>query len=196
MNISCKDPTLRIELEAEQSYSLDKDDLQKLFSYFGEVVRVVLLNKNVAHITYKEIISAYLAQQSLNQLKLPHIQARISVKWNIDQASQSSCTDNLFYNTAIYAGDNAFIEKDEKLANAKYTCKFEIQIENDKAFGVTKKIIGSKGANMKRIVDTCASAGESTVKLRLRGKGSGYKEGLNRIGKYVNRIRRAFASVH
>jgi RNA recognition motif-containing protein len=182
-NIQCKEPTLRIELEAEQSYSLDKDDLQKLFSYFGEVIRVMLINKNIAHITYKDIISAYLAQQSLNQLKLPHIQARISVKWNVEQTYQSSCcSDNLFYNTAIYTGDNAFIEKDEKLANAKYTCKFEIQIENDKAFGVAKKIIGSKGANMKRIVDTCAKNGDSIVKLRLRGKGSGYKEGINRLG--------------
>jgi len=71
-------------------------------------------------------------------------------------------------------------EKDKSL-NEKYTCKFEIQIENDNEFQVCRKIIGSKGCNMKNIVDICKSNTmmnvNEPVKLRLRGKGSGYKEG-------------------
>jgi len=69
----------------------------------------------------------------------------------------------------------------EKSMNEKYTCKFEIQIENDNEFQVCRKIIGSKGCNMKNIVDTCKINTmlnvNEPVKLRLRGKGSGYKEG-------------------
>jgi RNA recognition motif-containing protein len=56
----------------------------------------------------------------------------------------------------------------------KYTCRFDIAIENDKDFQVARRIIGSKGCNMKKIVDV------SGAKLRLRGKGSGYLEGANR----------------
>lgn len=53
----------------------------------------------------------------------------------------------------------------------KYTCRFIIGIENDKDFQVARRIIGAKGANMKRIVKT------TDAKLRLRGVGSGYFEG-------------------
>ncbi|KRX09052.1 hypothetical protein PPERSA_01939 [Pseudocohnilembus persalinus] len=67
----------------------------------------------------------------------------------------------------------------------KYTCRYDIQIPNDKGFQVARKIIGGKGQNMKDIIDNCWSkAGykyntskNDIVKLRLRGQGSGYKEG-------------------
>merc|ERR1719401_1458219 len=53
----------------------------------------------------------------------------------------------------------------------KFTCRFLIGIENDKDFQVARRLIGSKGANMKRIVR------QTDAKLRLRGQGSGYFEG-------------------
>eukprot|EP00931_Biecheleriopsis_adriatica_P076170 TRINITY_DN49905_c0_g1_i1.p1 TRINITY_DN49905_c0_g1~~TRINITY_DN49905_c0_g1_i1.p1 ORF type:complete len:481 (-),score=103.85 TRINITY_DN49905_c0_g1_i1:45-1487(-) len=56
----------------------------------------------------------------------------------------------------------------------KYTCRFIIGIENDKDFQVARRIIGAKGANMKRIVR------QTDAKLRLRGVGSGYFEGAGR----------------
>jgi len=56
----------------------------------------------------------------------------------------------------------------------KYTCRFDIGIENDKEFQVARRIIGTKGANMKRIVK------QSDAKLRLRGRGSGFLEGAQR----------------
>lgn len=70
------------------------------------------------------------------------------------------------------------VEDDGKGTSGKYTCRFEILIENDKDFQVARKLIGSKGCNMKRIVENCSGLNEySDVKLRLRGRGSGYKEG-------------------
>lgn len=53
----------------------------------------------------------------------------------------------------------------------KFTCRFIIGIDNDKDFQVARRIIGAKGANMKKIVKN------SDAKLRLRGVGSGYFEG-------------------
>jgi len=53
----------------------------------------------------------------------------------------------------------------------KYTCRFLIGIENDKEFQVARRIIGAKGANMKKVVKN------TEAKLRLRGAGSGYFEG-------------------
>ena len=57
----------------------------------------------------------------------------------------------------------------------KYTARFEIGIDNDKDFHVARRIIGPKGANMKKIV--LGAEGPETPKLRLRGIGSGFLEG-------------------
>lgn len=56
----------------------------------------------------------------------------------------------------------------------KYTCRFDIGIENDSEFYVARRIIGQKGANMKKIVKI------SDAKLRLRGRGSGFLEGTSK----------------
>jgi hypothetical protein len=71
--------------------------------------------------------------------------------------------------------------------NSKFTCRYEIQIDNDKEFQVARKIIGCKGCNMKNIIDACLSqigadpkADSDSIKLRLRGRGSGYREGANK----------------
>ena len=68
---------------------------------------------------------------------------------------------------------------------SKFTCKYNILIENQKNFHIAKKIIGSKGCNMKNIISAALKDCEYTqdhktnnlIKLRLRGKGSGFKEG-------------------
>ena len=61
----------------------------------------------------------------------------------------------------------------------KYTCKYEILIPNDKEFQVARRLIGSKGCNMKKILNECKVNNNvnDNIKLRLRGRGSGYKEG-------------------
>jgi len=61
---------------------------------------------------------------------------------------------------------------------SKYTCKYEILIANDKEFQIARRLIGSKGCNMKNIINQCKTDGDGEgIKLRLRGKGSGFKEG-------------------
>ena len=68
----------------------------------------------------------------------------------------------------------------EEKNNGKFTCKYEILIPNDKEFQIARRLIGSKGCNMKKILDECKILepnSNDVVKLRLRGKGSGYKEG-------------------
>lgn len=64
--------------------------------------------------------------------------------------------------------------------SAKYTCRYDIQIPNEREFQVARRLIGAKGCNMKRIISHCSKnmpQAMEVVKLRLRGKGSGFKEG-------------------
>ena len=67
----------------------------------------------------------------------------------------------------------------EEKSYGKYTCKYEILIPNDKDFQVARRLIGSKGCNMKKILNECKMSNgiNDNIKLRLRGRGSGYKEG-------------------
>lgn len=78
------------------------------------------------------------------------------------------------------------------MTSSKFTCRYDIQIENDKEFQVAKKIIGSKGYNMKQIIDNALNetgydqrTESDLIKLRLRGRGSGFKEGPAKRGKYI-----------
>lgn len=41
-------------------------------------------------------------------------------------------------------------------AAVKFTCRFDIQIDNDKEFQVARRLIGAKGCNMKRILEVCS----------------------------------------
>ena len=67
----------------------------------------------------------------------------------------------------------------------KYVCNYNIQIENEPEFQVTRRLIGNKGAYLKKILyDTCIKYSDYTTKIRLRGKGSGYKEGPSMQGKF------------
>ena len=62
----------------------------------------------------------------------------------------------------------------------KYVTRYIVQIENEKNFPVTKMIIGNNGMLLRKILlDNCIKYGDHTTKIRLRGKGSGYKEGIN-----------------
>mgnify|MGYP006133929173 CR=1 FL=1 len=77
--------------------------------------------------------------------------------------------------------NNTGIGNDDDSKSGKYTCRFEILIDNDKEFQIARKLIGSKGCNMKKIVESCGSDHNNEVKLRLRGRGSGFKEGPHKL---------------
>jgi hypothetical protein len=53
----------------------------------------------------------------------------------------------------------------------KHQCQFHVGIEDDKKFGVVRRLLGSHGVQVKRIAE------ESNAKLRLRGRGSKFLEG-------------------
>lgn len=62
----------------------------------------------------------------------------------------------------------------------KYVSRYIVQIENEKNFPVTKMLIGNNGMLLRNIIlENCIKNGDYTTKIRLRGKGSGYKEGPN-----------------
>ena len=74
--------------------------------------------------------------------------------------------------------DVEFHTKSTRDYKYKYVSRYIVQIENEKNFPVTKMIIGNNGKLLRKILlDNCINYGDHTTKIRLRGKGSGYKEG-------------------
>ena len=100
---------------------------------------------------------------------------------NINGMINQNMNNNNLNNNKNYIMNNNPIN--EEKTYGKFTCKYEILIQNDKEFQIARRLIGSKGCNMKKIIDECKLLDKNNinntdnVKLRLRGKGSGYKEG-------------------
>ena len=100
---------------------------------------------------------------------------------NIQQVNNPQFNQNMHntFNQNMMNNNNNNTNNNDEKNFGKYTCKYEILIANDKDFQIARRLIGSKGCNMKNIINECKIGGGDGegIKLRLRGKGSGYKEG-------------------
>ena len=151
------------------NYRLTDDDIQKVFCRYGQVVDVQVKypEGSSAIVSFAHYSDAQSAIYALDGKSLGGVQGTLRVLWGAQPMSspQFSSSDETQAKHSPYGDENS-------LGMRKYTCRFEIPIENDKDFQVARRIIGQKGNNMKKIVAT------SDAKLRLRGKGSGYLEGF------------------
>lgn len=163
-----KIPSLKLEIldSTIENFLMEENDVLKVFEWFGEVDSLDLQGKS-AIITYKDLVSAYFAIQILNGKNLPELNVTLQVSWYAPVQERAPLRE-------------ISTNSEETL---KYTCRFDIQIENDKDFQVARRVIGSKGCNMKKIIEKCCKGmnaqAHDIIKLRLRGSGSGFKEGPN-----------------
>ena len=102
----------------------------------------------------------------------------MDINLNIDKNNINNHQSNQNNNINQNNNNNQIIEEKNY---GRYTCKYQILIPNDKEFQIARRLIGSKGYNMKKILNECKNSNNNkdkdNVKLRLRGRGSGYKEG-------------------
>ena len=153
---------------------LDAHDIHKLFSYYGEVVSVSVSFQE-ATVLFKELVPAYFAQKTLNEKYIEVLNAKLSVSW----LAVPPESKNLHRITSEVSRDSGEVPEN----SFKYTCKYAIEVENSAEFQVSRKIIGPKGRHMKSIIETCCGDRDreecrgNVVKLRLRGRGSGFREG-------------------
>lgn len=140
----------------EFSYQLTEDDLVKVFTRFGTIVSVSLSPDGTNAIV--TLGSQFQADRAVSELNGKSLSGFSSGSLRVIPYSWGSPS----------GGQTPLIRK--------YTCRFDIQIENDKEFHVARRIIGQKGSNMKRIVKQAGF----DAKLRLRGRGSGFLEGAQK----------------
>lgn len=144
-------------------YEFTRDDLRKVFQRYGRLTGVETLSPShpYGRVWYRNVSDAKAAIADLDNKVLNGIHGRLRVGWDPNSFNRLNFESTSPSNEGVAAPPSV----------RKFTCRFDIGIENDKEFQVARRIIGQKGCNMKKIVET------SGAKLRLRGKGSGYLEG-------------------
>mmetsp|Transcript_28911 Transcript_28911/g.76928 ORF Transcript_28911/g.76928 Transcript_28911/m.76928 type:complete len:480 (+) Transcript_28911:189-1628(+) len=196
------EPAVNVTVEGMKfQYQLTEDDLHKVFSRYGTVKDIKVDEAGASSvITFHTFQDAQAAMTDLNGKVLNGLEGTLRLTWVNSQSlpppypqvpfpgwgfpSAASSLPGLPAawppSSSMGGGDAPGGGMDrEKLPPhnkgvRKYTCRFIIGIENDKEFQVARKIIGSKGTHMKKIVRN------TEAKLRLRGQGSGYFEGASK----------------
>lgn len=149
-------PYLLLSLKSQSGEPVQVTQLDALqtFMQFGIISSLETVNKSIL-ILFKESSAADITQKLLHGRILVDSSISISLTW--------------YYSFDLTT--SPYI---------KYNCKIGIPINNEE-FPVSRMIIGPCGSNMKRIM---AKATENSpgkqheiLKIRLRGKGSGYFEG-------------------
>jgi hypothetical protein len=170
---------------------LSAEDLEEVFSRYGNVSKVECTPLiGGGNVTFPHFEDAAQAIANLNGKKLSKIDGHLRVTWATEDpmmgmppasvlaAAMTGMEGAMFPSLNIPpAGaepvDPAVPPQSSQIR--KYTCRFDVGIPNDKEFQVARRIIGSKGMNMKKIVKV------SDAKLRLRGRGSGFLEGAQKM---------------
>jgi hypothetical protein len=159
---------LCITAVGDATFALEDADLKQVCSLFGEVTDVKVTG-NSSVVKFADVTAAYFALKTLNGRLLEDCGATLSVTWE----SRSFLPPSYALSTAVYP------QKTD--ARSKHMGRFNIQIENERDFQVARRLIGPNGSNMKRIVEACSQGlqcqAHDVIKLRLRGRGSGFKEG-------------------
>lgn len=193
-------PAIRVFVEGMQfQYQLTEDDLQKVFSRYGFVKSISVDEGGAsASVNFSTFQQAQAAMNDLNGKVLNGLEGTLRITWATPPASlppypsmpfpapwgfppfggapgwPMGHQDPMVPALPVMAQGQVTIERVPHVRGVrKYMCRFMIGIGNEKEFQVARRIIGAKGANMKRIVR------ETEAKLRLRGAGSGYFEGAS-----------------
>ena len=167
------------QMKMDQSISMNTNNINNLSSNLQNFPNLNSQNyqnlQNMHPMQYYNGMENLIMHQGMNMPLI--LNQNINNINNINNIFAIQLSNQPYNNQKPYSS-NLNISIEEK-NYGKFTCKYEILIPNDKDFQVARRLIGSKGCNMKRILNECKQSNNinDNVKLRLRGKGSGYKEG-------------------
>jgi hypothetical protein len=154
-----KEKTTKLKEDLVVEHFSDKEYIPLISNYgiqYSDIVSVSPVNKPITEVTENIIDPSFL----------------FNYRYFTNSHNSSSFETDFDYYSPMNQG-----------AFQKFICNYDVQIENDNIFRVTRRLIGTKGATVKKILyDSCSIFKDNSTKLRLRGKGSGYREGLSNQG--------------
>jgi RNA recognition motif-containing protein len=198
-----------VSSSSKVEYELEKGDVRQVFEKFGPVSHVEVNDKcNQAFVTMENLQNGQQAEKYLNFYQLPGTNAYLTVKWQFGDfeslqkardarkqklekkdGSQTTCNKNYQGKPSLSSDSHLSVGGSKECTSvSKFTCKYFVELphsgKNLPGFSVARKIIGHRGKNMKAILDKLKDSHfpgpiQDVIKLRLRGQGSGFKEGPN-----------------
>eukprot|EP00397_Hematodinium_sp_SG-2012_P001820 GEMP01001825.1.p1 GENE.GEMP01001825.1~~GEMP01001825.1.p1 ORF type:complete len:379 (-),score=66.43 GEMP01001825.1:4021-5121(-) len=176
-------PPLAVRVEGLSfHYQLTDDDVRKVFSRYGHVQSVdVKHGGNLAYIQFLSTAHALAAIEDLDGKTLAGLKGgKLRVAFDTGMAGGAAGAGAASRWSGQGAG--AWGWQGQQMAQTggedgvkKFTCKVEFDIDNDKEFRVSSKVI----AVARRIWMELPHFQERGGKTRLRGKGSGFLEGAD-----------------
>lgn len=188
-------------------FLLEQSDLKRVFDNIGEVWSIGIVDGGKKAIvilsSFEEVLKAFsilhgkeiVGHKTQDQLQLGFLEDSAEGRTLLEEAKKSNQKSVVLSEEQQPESkktiDITFSnQKSNSQANQlpKLTCKYEIEPFDEgasKAFLLSKRIIGPKGSNMKKIIEECFADRPfeaDALKLRLRGKGSGFKEGPQNKG--------------
>lgn len=190
-----------IEPGEDKSALIAAEDISDVLKSMNEVKEIKDIGGNILEIAFSNSMQAQLAKLGFENLELKDLNLRFEVVPVKRKASLPVVHSTKRWDDDTSQEIKERIENEESkqtrkgIVNfytftnntSKFTCRYDVMIENVKNFQIAKKIIGAKGCKMKRILDLAMNelsyshehSSQDLLKLRLRGKGSGFREGPN-----------------
>lgn len=130
---------------------------------------------NFAFVFFTTFHSAYIASKLLSGLDFAGKMAKLNCNW-----ADNTDYEYLMPNLALYLNSinwhlmykycstqqediqNQNNQNQNNQKQNKLTCRYDIQIQNERDFQVARRIIGSKGSNMKRIIEESIEVAKQT----------------------------------
>ena len=171
----------------------DQKDFEKAFQFLNNIK----FQSYNAYITLNKVFDEV---DSLLSINMKNDKFFVYKKWEVVKPAHkvinsdfSKASEDTYKHIIKKNGKSLLTEESQQAGMSKdwgsvtkFTWKYEIQIKNIPGFCVARKIIGFKGRNMKEIlnklrVNSFKGPIQDVIKLRLRGQGSGFKEGPKNI---------------
>jgi hypothetical protein len=151
----------------------------QFFRPYGQLLAISVLPDRV-YLQFRDLLSAFYAKIHLHR----RASREFSLQLHFVHKNPLDLDTSLNWQCYEFTPSASRVEENpsEVEQPQKFTCKFLVQIENERKFQVARRIIGRNGCHMKAIIDLCQDSSRfdcEVVKLRLRGKGSGFKEGFH-----------------
>ena len=169
-NSNNKSDIFKNQEDAKQNNNNSNANTNKSTNFNSNLKQIVINNK------YKE----YIPKNNYNKAFNVSNSSNLNSNSNSPLSTLNSLSEKLQQNLKFNEKNIEFHTNSTRDYQYKYVSRYIVQIENEKNFPVTRMIIGNSGKLLRNIlVKNCINFGDRTTKIRLRGKGSGYKEGPN-----------------
>ena len=138
---------------------IEEDEIKSICQAFGDIENQEVTATS-ATVTFRSTVSAYLCKEALDEFEVRELGIVLRVSWDLKQKTYPLVYFPKVEETQFPLQDE--VDEDSKTPInppklTKYRCKFPISIPDDDDFMTSRKLLGAKGCNLRRIIEKCCA---------------------------------------